>query len=336
MEQDDIAMRITGKPFNCIITGPSIADEGMKILSRDCHVVCAKPYLPPEEMVQLFHEIKPDALLVRMGKITKEVITASPNLKVIAKHGTGVDAIDIKTATRLKIPVLITPYANYEAVAEHVLGVMLAMAKDIPRLDGRIRQGHWDKPKYRGVELKNKTLGIIGFGRIGRRVLELTAPVGMKTIVFDPVIRSEDIPPDIIRAEYITDLLKEADIISIHCPLTNKTRHLIDGAALKLMKKSAWLINTARGGIVDEAALIDAVRKNHIAAAALDTYESEPPGRENPLLSLDRIILTPHIAGVTKESFARMGTAAASNIVTILKEELPDAETVVNPESLTN
>lgn len=322
------------KPYSVVITGPPIADKAMEILSISCRVRCTEPYLPPDLLAKIIDECKAHAILARMGKINRDVIEASPNLKVISKHGTGVDNIDLATATRLKIPVLISPSANYESVAEHTLAMMLALAKSIPRLDARTRQGLWDKPNFRGIELKSKTLGLVGFGRIGRRVYELAKPFDMRVLVHDPIIERGKIPSDVTLVEDLDALLETSDIVSLHCPLNQDTRHLIDGKKFKVMKKSSWLINTARGEIVSETALISAIEGGDIAAAAIDTFEKEPPSGANPLLKSERVILTPHVAGVTEESFERMGMEAARNILSVLKGKGPDPACLVNQELL--
>jgi len=318
--------------FNVVITGPPIAKKAMDLLGKRCAVENTEPYLQPLELAQRLRDNHTDGLLVRMGSISGEVIRASSNLKVIAKHGTGVDNIDVDAATQLKIPVLITPFANYESVAEHVLGLMLSLAKDIPRLDGRVREGQWDKPHYRGMELCGKALGLIGFGRIGRRVHELVAPLRMKVLVYDPFLQSDQIPTEATRVEKLEELLQSADIISLHCPLTNETRNLISRNEFKRMKKTAWLINTARGEVVNEEALVDALGNGEIAAAGIDTFSKEPPEDINALCNAGKTVLTPHIAGITEESFERLGIEAAKNILTILEGKMPDGEYVVNPE----
>jgi len=318
--------------FNVVITGPPIAKKAMDLLGKRCTVENTEPYLQPLELAQRLRDNNTEGLLVRMGRITGAVIRASANLKVIAKHGTGVDNIDVDAATQLKIPVLITPFANYESVAEHVLGLMLSLAKDIPRLDGRVREGQWDKPHYRGMELCGKALGLIGFGRIGRRVHELVAPLRMKVLVYDPFLQSDQIPTEATRVEKLEELLKSADIISLHCPLTNETRNLISRNEFKRMKKTAWLINTARGEVVNEEALVDALGNGEIAAAGIDTFSKEPPEDINALCNAGKTVLTPHIAGITEESFERLGIEAAKNILTILEGKMPDGEYVVNPE----
>ncbi len=316
------------KVFHVIVTGDSLAPEAMEILSPKCQMIFTGPYPPPSLLAQKMQEEKVHALILRTGKAPAEVIKASPNLKVIAKHGVGVDNIDVETATQLRIPVMVTASANYQSVAEHTLGLMYSLAKDIPWHDSRLRQGFWDKAQYRGVELFKKTLGIIGFGRIGRRVYELVAPLQMKVLVFDPFLGSENLPPDVIRVNQLEDLLKESDIVSLHCPLTDQTKHLIGEKEFKIMKKTAWLINSARGEVVVEEALILALKEGEIAGAGLDTFRKEPPEDLRHLCQAGKIVMTPHIAGATEEAYKRMGIEAAQNVLTILegkktRQELP-------------
>ena len=318
--------------FHVLVTGPQLAEEALALLSKTCRVSFTKPYIPSDELVEKLGRGPADAILVRMGQITQEVIEASPRLKVISKHGIGVDNIDIAAATRRNIPVTIACRANFESVAEHVLGLMFSLARNIPWLDTRFRQGRWEKPNYQGFELYAKTLGLVGFGRIGRRVRELVAPLKMTILVYDPLIRPETLPPDATRVHELETLLDRADIVSLHCPLTEKTRHLIGKNEFKRMKKTAWLINTARGAIVDQTALIEALEAGEIAAAGLDTFEEEPPAAITRLAGAGKTVLTPHIAGLTEASFRRMGLEAAGNILTVLEGKKPDLECVVNAE----
>lgn len=318
--------------FNVIVTGPRIAEEGLRLLSESCRVEFAKPYMKSAELAHMVRTQKTDGLIVRMGKITVEVIQASPNLKVITKHGAGVDNIDIGAATKAGIPVLITSEANFNSVAEHVLGLMFALAKDIPRLDARVKAGHWDKADYQGVELSKKVLGLIGFGRIGRRVSEMVAPLGMEVLVYDPFLNVQAFPAGLTPVDALDALLEKADIVSLQCPLTEQTRQLMGAAQFRKMKKSAWLINTARGEVVDEEALITALKNGDIAAAGLDTFSKEPPEDLSRLRDAGKTVLSPHIGGITEESFNRMGVDAAKNILTILEGRKPDKGCVINPE----
>jgi D-3-phosphoglycerate dehydrogenase len=211
---------------------------------------------------------------------------------------------------------------------------MLSLAKDIPRLDTRIRQGFWDKAQYRGVELFRRSLGLIGFGRIGRRVYELTVPLQMRVVVYDPFLGDRTLPPGVTRLTNLEELLSIADIVSLHCPLTEKTRNLIGTDELGRMKKTAWLINTARGGVVDEEALIAALQEGKIAGAGLDTFRQEPPEGLRRLCEAGKVVLTPHIAAATEEAFTRMGVEAAQNVLTVLQRRKPDGDRIVNPEVL--
>ena len=320
--------------FRVVVTGDSLAPEAMELLGGKCRVVFAGPYPDPSKLAELVRREKAQGLIMRTGKAPAEVIHASPDLKVIAKHGVGFDTIDVQAATRLKIPVMISATANFESVAEHALGLMLSLARDIPNIDGRMRQGFWDKTQARGTELFRKTLGLIGFGRIGRRVSQLVAPLQMKIVISDPYIPAESIPADIRRVTALDDLLSEADIVSLHCPLTDETRNLIGGKELGRMKKTAFLINTARGGIVDEEALVEALKQGRIAGAALDVFRQEPPADMRPLCEAGKIVLTPHIAASTQAAVTRMGFEAAQNILSVLEGHRPDPNYLANPEIL--
>jgi D-3-phosphoglycerate dehydrogenase len=322
------------KPFRIVVTGDTLAPEAMELLSAKCRVVFAGPYPDPSKLAQLVRQEKAQGLIMRTGKATAEVIQASPDLKVVAKHGVGFDTIDVDAANALRIPVMISATANFESVAEHTLGLMLCLAKDLPRIDQRMHQGFWDKTQYRGVELFRKTLGIIGFGRIGRRVSQLVAPLQMKILISDPYIPEESIPPEIQRVSQLEPLLKEADIVTLHCPLTGETRNLIGRKEFKMMKKTAWLINTARGGVADEDALIAALREGEIAGAAIDTFRQEPPEDLRRLCEAGKVILTPHLAASTDAAFTRMGVEAAQSVLTVLQGKIPDKDRVVNPEVL--
>ena len=327
-------MNDRSRPFTVVITGDSIAPEAGEILAGKCRTVFSGPYPAPDALTRMVGEEQADALIMRTGKATAEVVTASPRLKAIAKHGVGFDNIDVASATALKIPVMISATANYQSVAEHALALMFCLAKQIPWLDGRMRQGIWDKTTFKGEELFRKNLGLVGFGRIGRRVHELAAPLAMKVWVFEPLLPDDRFPPTVVRVPRLEDLLPQADIVSLHCPLTDRTRHLIGAKELGLMKKNAWLINTARGGIVDEEALIAALRAGDIAGAGLDTFEKEPPEDVRRLADAGRVVLTPHAGAATGEAYVRMGVEAARNVLTVLEGGRPDPDYLVNPEIL--
>lgn len=322
------------KTFTVVITGPALAEPAMRKLAEKCQVVNIKPYTPSEEIAQILKDQQADGLIVRMGKINANVIQASRSLKIITKHGTGIDNIDLAAATQLNIPVMITPYANFESVAEHALGLMLSVSRAVCHLDRRMRDGHWDKTAARGVELFEKTLGIVGYGRIGRRLGELVKPLNMAVMAFDPLVQPEDNSTSVTFVKNLDDLLRASDYISLNCPLTPKTADLIGIRQLKIMKKTAFLINTARGGIVDEGALAEALQAGEIAGAGLDSFAQEPPEGIHPLAKFDNVIITPHIGGVTNESFTRMGLQAVKNVLDVLEGKTLDHSCVINHEIL--
>jgi D-3-phosphoglycerate dehydrogenase len=322
------------KEFTVVITGPDLAKPAMQELSESCRIINAEPYASAREIEAIVRENRVDGLIVRMGQIDAGVIEASDRLKVIAKHGTGTDNIDKKAANRAKVHVMITPTANYESVAEHALGLMLSLGRGVVYLDDRMRQGHWDKATYKGMELFGKTLGIVGYGRIGRRLSELVMPMAMKILVYDPMIKELETGNDVTLVSELEQLLKAVDFLCLCCPLTPHTTNLIGASQLKTMKNSALLVNTARGGVVDEKALETALEKGEIAGAALDTFAEEPPQGVSPLAKFNNVILTPHIGGVSQESFVRMGQQAVRNVLNVLKSRPLDPACVLNIEAL--
>lgn len=318
----------------CIfITESSIADEAIKILEeRGCRCVFGDENDPPETLREKLHSSQADGLIVRKAVITKEVLMASDKLKAICKHGVGVEKIDIDTATRMKIPVMITPFANQGSVAEHTLALILALLKQITRQDRKVRAGIWDKKDYQGADLAGKTIGLIGYGRIARRLDELLVPFAVKRIVYDPLIDFEMSDDDRLAfVQELSHLLRAADIVSIHCPLTPETRGMLNQNSFRIMKKTAYIINTARGAIVNESDLIAALENKQIAGAALDTLELEPPDPNNPLFKMENVIATSHIGGVTTEAFRRMGIGAVENILSVLQGKPIDPTSLINP-----
>ncbi len=273
-----------------------------------------------------------DGIIHRTGRLTAEMIGASPRLRVIAKHGSGVDNIDLAAASERGIPVMRTLVANAQAVAEHTLALTLALLKELFALDSTVKAGNWPKSGYRGRDVAGSVLGIIGFGAIGQRVAALGGALGMRVLVFDPFFPSGVDAAGATRLDDLGLLLTEADVVSLHCPLTPATRHMIGAEELRRMKPTAFLVNAARGGLVDEAALEAALREGRIAGAALDTFETEPPAADNPLWTLPNVIVTPHIAGASAGAVLNMGVQAARHIIDILQGKDPDARSVANPQ----
>lgn len=280
--------------------------------------------IPDGEQARFDSNIK-DAeavLLSTAYKMTKEVIEGAGNLKVISRTGVGVDNVDVEAATGKGILVLNTPQANSVSVAEHTLTLIAAISKQLLMYDSGLRAGNFKiRRSGKSFDADGKTLGLIGCGRIGRITAEkCKAAFDMNVIGYDPYIKEL---PGITLYESIEEVFKRADYISLHIPLTDETRNMVGETLLSMMKPSAYLINTSRGGIVDEAALAKALKEEKIAGAALDVLESEPPKEDNPLLPLRNVILTPHSAALTKECSARVAHEAALGISDYLKGNTP-------------
>jgi D-3-phosphoglycerate dehydrogenase len=260
-----------------------------------------------------------DALIVRSSTtVTREVIEAARRLRVIGRAGIGVDNIDVDAATRRGIAVMNTPGGNNITTAEHAISMMLALARSIPQATASMKAGKWEKGKLIGSEICGKILGIVGMGNIGRLVAERAQGLKMKVIAYDPFLTEEKAQQLGVDLVGMDALLQRADFVSIHTPLLPETRNLIDAAALAKMKPTARLVNCARGGIVDEAALADALRNKRLAGAALDVFEAEPPPPDHPLLHLDNVICTPHLGAATAEAQVAVSVAIAEQIVQFL------------------
>jgi D-3-phosphoglycerate dehydrogenase len=280
-----------------------------------------------DELLATLHGVS--ASLAGSEPYTRRVLAAHPQLRVIARAGVGYDAVDVAAATERGIPVVITPGTNQDSVAEHTFALILALAKNlIPHHHGT-RTGKW--PRQANLPLRGRTLGIAGLGRIGKAVALRGQCFGMPLLAYEPFPDAEFVARHRVTLVPLERLFAESDYLTLHVPLTPESRHLINQRTLNLMKPGAFLINTARGGLVDEDALLEALRARRIAGAALDVFELEPPGA-NPLLDLDNVVLTPHTAGVDLQSRDDMALSAARAIVRLSRGEWP-AEQVVNPEA---
>lgn len=257
-----------------------------------------------------------DGLVVRSGTLVDaEVISKADRLKIIGRAGIGVDNIDVDAATRKGIMVANVPESNIISAAEHTMAVIMALARKIPAASASLAKGEWKRSAYQGVELNGKTLGVIGLGRIGALVAERASGFGMKLIGYDPFIapkKAKRLGVELKPA--IEDVLRESDFVTLHVPRTEDTYHLIGETELAIMKNSARLINVSRGGVVDEAALVAAIRDGGIAGAALDVFECEPPG-DNPLCSMPEVVVTPHLGASTSEAQYKAGVAIADQVV---------------------
>lgn len=268
--------------------------------------------LPEEFDVDYVPKITPEELLVRIPdyevvvvrsrtKIGADVIEKATRLKLIARPGTGLDNIDTRAANARGIEVINSPEALVEAVSEHVLALMLSLARWVPPADSSTRSGQWQKERFVGVELKGRTIGIAGMGRIGRRVGEIAKVLGMSVLGYDIIEISKDVLSSIGCAMVDLDtLFSSSDFITLHVPLTAETRHLVDSRRISLMKRGSFIINTSRGEVIDEVALGQALRDGRLAGAALDVFEREPPAPE--ILAAPNLIATPHIAGQTTDA----------------------------------
>lgn len=300
------------------VDGP-IHQEALSMLQSAAEVVSGSEAGSPEIVAAL-----PDAhaVLLRTASLDAEVIAGAPSLRVIARHGVGVDNIAVEEAARRSIPVLITPRANLSSVAEHVFALMLAVCRNLIRSDRTVREGRFaSRDRLRGRELFGATLGVIGLGRIGGEVARMAARgFGMRVFGYDP-----HLPPDRIRecgaeaAQTLPALLRACDLFTVHVPLTEDTRGLLGRRELALMGPGSILIQTSRGGVVDEAALVEALRSGRLAGAGIDVYETEPPPEDHPFFSMERVVLTPHTAALTEEAMRRMAVDAAQGILDVLE-----------------
>jgi len=308
--------------FTVVSLGGPVAPEGEAILSGAGVVSLATgPYPAKAEVVALLKEKRADAIIVRLiERVDDEILSASPQLKVVAKHGAGTNDIDVAAAKARGIPVLAAVGANAHSVAEHALMLMLALIKDVRNQDAFVRGGGWEKKSYKGHELRGRTLGLVGVGMIGRALAAMAEPLGLSTIAFDPFAPPEAFGAHAKRVETLDELLRLADVVSLHCPLTPQTRNLIGAREFALMKRQALLINTARGEVVDEAALIAALRAGAIAGAGLDSFSPEPPAQDNPLWTMPNVILTPHVGGVTEEARREVSLMTVRNVLALLEE----------------
>lgn len=266
-----------------------------------------------------------DAILARTAPFPAKVIEAGKMLKVISRHGVGYDNIDVARATELGIWVTFAPESNANTVAEHTIGCILTLARNYIQLDRETRAGNWEvRDKLLGSDLSGKTLGIVGLGKIGRRVAQKASRgLDMKVIGFDPFLKSEEMAEFATVAVVIEEVFRVADFVTIHIPGGASNRGLVDKRLFALMKKTAFFINASRGDVVVEEDLIEALRNGTIAGAAIDVYEKEPPQKDNPLMSMSNVLLTPHNASQTRECMIRMALHAAQGIDEVLSGKRP-------------
>jgi D-3-phosphoglycerate dehydrogenase len=314
-----------------LILGTALSAEATALAeSLGLSLIPSKSYPTPAELIEAANTVGAQGMIVRMGRVTAEIMDTVPTLRIIAKHGVGVDGIEVDAARARGIPVVVAGGANAQSVAEQALALLLGVARSTAWLDRRVRSGHWDKPNYAGYELMGKSIGLVGLGAIGRAFLELLAPFRMTVSLYDPFLPADAVPSGVTKVDSVDALLATSDILSLHCPLTDANRGMIDRAALGRMKASAILINTARGELVDQAALIDALRERTIFGAGLDTFSPEPPPADSPLWSLDTLVVSPHVGANTHEARVRVGISDVQQIADYLDRGRLDARNCVN------
>jgi D-3-phosphoglycerate dehydrogenase / 2-oxoglutarate reductase len=303
-----------------ILVADQLAEDGLERL-REIGEVDVRTGLAEAELCLAVADV--DALVVRsQTKVTEAVLEAGKRLRVVGRAGVGVDNIDVGAATKRGILVVNAPRGNIAAAAEHTIALLLSLARWIPQADASVRRGEWQRSRYTGVEIRGKTLGVIGLGNIGTEVAKRAQGLEMEVIAYDPVVPEERAEQFNVELVTLDELLRRADFVTVHVPLVDATRNLIDADRLALMKPTARLVNAARGGIVDEAALAGALKRGEIAAAAADVFENEPP-TGSPLLELANFVATPHIAASTAEAQTSVAFDVAEEVAAVLAGELP-------------
>jgi len=302
-----------------VLVSDPISERGVEELSRGGALeVTVQTGLPAEELIALIPSFS--ALVVRsQTKVTAEVLAAASNLKAIGRAGVGVDNVNVAEATKRGVIVMNTPGGNTISTAEHAFSLLVSIARYIPQAHASVKAARWDRKKFQGVELYGKTLGILGMGRIGSEIARRAIAFGMRVVAFDPYLspsRARTLQVELF--ESLDDLLPHADFITMHMPSTPETHHILDDRRLALCKPGVRIVNCARGGLIDEAALYAALKSGHVSAAALDVYETEPPPEDFPLRELDTVVFTPHLGASTAEAQENVGIEIAAAIRAVL------------------
>src|SRR6202034_2896113 len=300
-----------------IIVADKISERGTALLREaGWNVVTPTAAALPSEIVDA------DALIVRSAtKVTAALMANAGRLRVIGRAGVGVDNVDVDAATRRGVMVMNTPGGNAVSVAEHTIALMLGLARAVPQANASIQAGKWEKSAFSGTEMRGKTIGLVGLGRVGTEVARRARGLEMKVLAYDPFVTPAAAREVEVELLPLDEVLKQADVVSLHTSLSGSTEKMIDAAAIAKMKKGARLINCARGELIDGAALAEALRSGHLSGAAVDTFATEPP-KNSPLSGLPNLIATPHIAGSTAEAQEEVGTLIALQVRDYLAEGL--------------
>jgi len=299
-----------------VLISDNLSPRGIEVLKQSGLEVDVKTGMKPEELKACIGQYH--GLIIRSAtKVTAEIVEAAANLKVVGRAGSGLDNVDKAAASKKGIVVMNTPGGNTITTAEHTMALMFALARQIPQATASMKQGKWEKKRFMGVELFNKTIGIVGIGNIGKHVARRALALGMVVIGYDPYLSEENAKEMGIEKVDLPTLFKRSDFITMHTPITSETKNLISTKTIQLMKNGVRIINCARGGIVNEAELYEALKSGKVAGAALDVFEKEPP-EENPLLTLDNVICTPHLGAATEEAQENVAVAIAEQVVDYL------------------
>ena len=303
-----------------VLISDKLSNKAEEIFKKNKINVTINTSLSPEELSKTINDY--DGLAIRSNtKVTKEILKNATNLKVIGRAGIGVDNIDIEAATANGTIVMNTPYGNSITTAEHTIALMMSLARNIPNANTSTHLGKWEKSKYTGTELYSKILGMIGCGNIGSIVADRARGLKMHIKVYDPYLTEERAREIAVEKVCLDELLRISDFITLHVPLTKNTRNLFGEREFEKMQNGSFIINTSRGGIIDEKALLDSLNKMHLGGAMLDVFENEPLKSPNKFAKFDNVILTPHIAGLTNQSNSRVSKMITKNILDFLKEE---------------
>jgi D-3-phosphoglycerate dehydrogenase len=302
-----------------VLVADAISPKGVELLETGGQLlVDIKTGLKEKELVAIVAGYS--ALVVRsQSKVTADVIDAAKHLKVVGRAGVGVDNVDVDAATRRGVIVMNTPGGNTVSTAEHAFSLLVSIARSIPQAHASVKEGKWDRKSFEGVELQGKTIGIFGMGRIGTEIARRAIAFGMRPVAYDPYLspsRARSLQVELF--EDLSDVLAQSDFLTMHMPLTPETRHLINAERIAKMKRGVRIVNCARGGLIDEQALYDALKSGQVAAAALDVYETEPPPADYPLRSLPNIVFTPHLGASTAEAQESVGIEIAESIRSVL------------------
>jgi D-3-phosphoglycerate dehydrogenase len=315
-----------------LVTSPAIPEEALALLREigaETHFM--HPPIDEKMMLEEFARRRYDAVLMRgPAPFTPAVFAAAKGLKIVSKHGAGHDSIDVAAATAHGVAVMVTNGANAAAVAEHSLALMLALSRELAQFDAGLRKGVWKKPHTRVRDFAGRTVGIVGYGHIGKHTARLAQSCGAKIVVHSRA-RAE-LPAGMEWEDGLERLLPRVDILSLHVPLTDRTRGMIGAKQIALMRPGAFIVNTSRGNLIDEPAMIAALQDGRLGGAGLDVFAQEPPDSTNPLFSMPNVIVTPHIASATDAALTQGGIIFTRNVVSYLRGEVYDPANFVNPE----